>query len=129
MIRGKVNYNREIVKDCFYKEKLKLKEYDDIDSADLYDWLNRLFKKHGDQVKIEVSVWEESAGCGVGPSYVHLIPFLTRLEDDKEYNKRIKEEEEELKERQERERLIQEEREQYKKDLAEYERIKNKYHF
>lgn len=126
---NKVNYNREVVKDSFYKEKLKLKEYDDIDSADLYNWLNRLFKKYGNQVKIEVSVWEESAGCGTGPSYVHLIPFITRLEDDKEYNKRIKEEEEELKEMQERERLIQEEREQYRKDLAEYERIKNKYHF
>lgn len=126
---NKVNYNRQTINDFYYKDQLKVEEYTDIDGIKLSDWLNKIFKKYGDKIKISMSVWDESSGCGMGPSVIHLTPFIEREENDKEYNKRIKEEEEEFKKYQERERLIKEASEQYKKDLEEYERIKNKYHW
>jgi hypothetical protein len=58
-----------------------------------------------------------------------LIPFYEREETDTEYNKRIAEEEKEYNEYLQIKKLEREQNAEYLKDLEEYRRIKNKYHF
>ena len=119
-----VNYKREIIKETLYHLELDISEYEEFSPSKLRDWLSKL----PNGVQIETHIYEEAEGFDYGHTVVHFLPFIRRKENDKEYNERILEEETEYNALKERERLIKEENAQYRKDLDEFNRIKEQYH-
>ena len=126
----KPNYKREIVKEYLHKNKMVFGEYDDISLKEFVHFVSELQKieKKGKRIIIDVDVMETSEGFCQGSDEVRLVPYFEREENDKEYKERIEDEERQYRENLERERLKKEEYEEYVKDMAEVERIKQKYH-
>ena len=130
MYSEKPDYNRHIVKQYLDENEFEYKKYHDIKLNDLYHWivlLDSAGTKFDKEIYIETEVYEYSEGFGYGDTFVKLIPYFEREENDKEYNDRIKEEEEEYNKYLQAKKLEEEEHEIYLKDLEEYKRIKDKY--
>jgi len=107
---------KQIVRQYF--QEFKVDEYDEISKNQILKWLNKL----PDNVTIEIDVEEEdSGGCCGYKNIVHFQPFIRREETDKEYTDRLKKEEKARQEEQKRMEF------QYQLDMAEYNRIRNKY--
>lgn len=132
----KPDYERQDVK-VEIKPLLRVEEYDSRSILKMTYYLNSIIdglsKKDREYVldkdiQIEFTAHEESYGFGYPETYIELQPYYMRKETDEEYNKRIAEEEEAYRENEEVKRLKAEEREQYLADLAEYNRIRDKYH-
>lgn len=128
----KPNYDKKKISEYLSKLRFKFKEFDDLDFADVNEWCSNIIKKTKDintKILIDINITEDSSGgCGCGPQIITMTPYYERLETDKEYKDRIKEEEKQYQENLEKERLRKENQEQYLKDIEEYNRIKNKYH-
>jgi len=124
----KPDYNRQTVKEEI-KPLLKICEYDSISLNKLNDYVSSLMKNFKDKdIQLEFIAYEESEGFGYGDTYIEIQPYFNREENDKEYDKRIKEEEEEHNNYLEQKRLNEEKNKEYLTDLAEYNRIRDKYH-
>jgi len=134
MYGEKPNYNRKKIKENLYKLKFRLgEEYDEIDFAEIINWCSKVIAKSKDLNKkliIDICCEDEgTGGCDYRKDVIMLIPFYEREETDTEYNKRIAEEEKEYNEYLQIKKLEREQNAEYLKDLEEYRRIKNKYHF
>ena len=134
MYAEKPNYNRKIVKEMLYKLKFKLgEEYDEINFNDIANWCHNVINKTKDiKQKIKINIYtedEDTGGCDYHKDVIMLIPFYEREENNKEYNERIAKEEKEYNEYLQVKKLEREQNAEYLKDLEEYRRIKNKYHF
>lgn len=132
----KPDYERQDVK-VEIKPLLRVEEYDSRSILKLTYYLNSIIdglsKKDKEYVldkdiQIQFSTHEESEGFGYPETYIELQPYYIRKETDEEYNKRIAEEEEEYKKNEEIKKLKEKEYNQYLTDLAEYNRIRDKYH-
>lgn len=135
MYSEKPNYDRKIVIEMLYKLEFKLgEEYDDINFSDIFKWCNNVINKTKnikEKIKIDIRCENEDTG-GCGDYYkdvIILTPFYERKETDTEYNERIAKEEKEYNEYLQVKKLKIEQHSEYLKDLEEYLRIKNKYHF
>jgi len=125
----KPDYNRQTVKEEI-KPLLKIQEYNSISLQKLNDYISSLTKNFKDKdIQLEFITYEESEGYEYPDTYIEIQPYFNRKENDKEYNKRIKEEEEEHNNYLEQKRLFEEKNKEYLKDLEEYNRIKEKYKF
>jgi hypothetical protein len=104
-------------------------EYDTLDFEKVENWVEKVKKEaKGKEIEIDVDVVETSEGFCEGPDEIRLEPYYEREENDKEYKRRVEDEERQYKEIQERKRLRREEYRQYQKDMEEMERIKKKYY-
>ena len=130
---SKPNYERKQIKEKLYKLKFMFQDYDEIDFEDIVSWCNKIYEKTkslGKKIIIDIdNITEDDGSCGPGIDYIAFVPFYLREETDKEYNKRISEEEKEYNEYLQVKKLEREQNAEYLKDLEEYRRIKNKYHF
>ena len=131
----KPDYNRKKVK-VDIKPVLKVANYDSMPIFKFSNYITSVIESLMDKdkeytskekIQIEFEISEESEGYDYPTSYILFQPYYERKETDDEYNERIKEEEESYNKYLESERLKKEEYAQYEKDLAEYERIKEKY--
>ena len=134
MYAEKPNYNRRIVKEMLYKLKFRLgEEYDEINFSDIANWCNNVINKTKDikeKIKIDILCdYEDNGGCDARRDIITLTPFYEKKESDTEYNNRIAKEEKEYNEYLEIKKKEREQNAEYLKDLEEYRRIKNKYHF
>ena len=134
MYSEKPNYDRKIVIEMLYKLEFKLgEEYDDINFSDIFKWCNKVINKTKDikeKIKIDIRCENENTGgCDYYKDVIILTPFYERKETDTEYNERIAKEEKEYNEYLQVKKLKIEQHSEYLKDLEEYLRIKNKYHF
>lgn len=132
MYSEKPDYNRHIVKQYLDKEKYVCQEYTNIKLNDLYHWivlLGTVGAKFDKEIYIEATTYEESEGFNYPDTFIELLPYFEREENDKEYSDRIKEEEEEYNKYLQEKKLNEEKNEEYLKDLEEYKRIKEKYKF
>lgn len=130
---NKPDYERKDKKEYLFHLRYKFQEYDEFSLEDIADWYLKVVKKTADynyKILIDVTSETESNGsCDGGTEYIVFTPFYIRKETNTEYNIRIKKEEDEYNEKQRIMKLEKEQNEEYLKDRAEYERIKNKYHF
>lgn len=130
---SKPDYNRRTIKERLYKLKFKFQDYEDFDFDDIVEWCNKVSKKTKDldqKILIDIdNITEDDGGCGSGIDYIAFVPFYERKENDEEYNKRIAKEEKEYNEYLEIKKKEREQNAEYLRDLEEYRRIKNKYHF
>ena len=134
MYSEKPNYNRRKIKENLYKLKFRLgQEYDEIDFAEIINWCSKVIAKSKDlNKKIIIDIYcedEDTGGCDYRKDVIMLTPFYEREETDTEYNERIAKEEKEYNEYLQVKKLEREQNAEYLKDLEEYRRIKNKYHF
>ena len=134
MYAEKPNYNRRKLKERLYKLKFRLgEEYDEIDFTEINNWCSKVISKSKDLSKkliIDICCeYEDTGGCDSQKDIITLIPFYVREENDKEYNDRIAKEEKEYNDYLQIKKLEREQNAEYLKDLEEYRRIKNKYHF
>ena len=134
MYSEKPDYNKRIVKEMLYRLKFKLgEEYDEINFSDIANWCNNVINKTKDikeKIKIDILCeYEDNGGCDSRRDIITLTPFYERKENDTEYNNRIAKEEKEYNEYLQVKKLEREQNAEYLKDLEEYRRIKNKYHF
>ena len=130
----KPDYNRKKIKEFLYKLKLRLgEEYDEIGFNYINDWCSIVSVKTrdiGQKIMIDIQCNYESNGtCEPSKDVIVLVPFYEREENDKEYNERIEKEEKEYNEYLEIKKKEREQNAEYLKDLEEYKRIKQKYHF
>ena len=130
MYTSGVNYNRQIIKEYFHQD-FRLNDSADIPLEKLSKWiekLNKINKDNSQEIKFEVSIEEEYQGCN-SYEYTHTLlkPFIERLENDTEYNKRIAKEEKELTDYKRLQELKQAQYQEYLKDMKEYNRIVEKY--
>ena len=132
----KPDYERQDVK-VEIKPLLRVHEYDSLSILKLTHYLNSIIdglsKKDREYVldkdiQIQFTTHEESEGFGYPETYIELQPYYMRKETDEEYNNRISEEEESYRKNEEIKKLKEQEHEQYLTDLAEYNRIRDKYH-
>ena len=125
----KPDYNRQTVKEEI-NPLFKIREYDSISLQKLNDYISSLTKNFTDKdIQLEFIAYEECEGFGYPDTYIEIHPYFNRKENDKEYNKRITEEEEEYNNYLEQKKLYEEKNKEYLKDLEEYNRIKEKYKF
>ncbi len=134
MYSEKPNYNRRKIKENLYKLKFRLgEEYDEIDFTEINNWCSKVIAKSKDlNKKLKIDIYcedEDTGGCDYRKDVIMLTPFYEREETDTEYNERITKEEKEYNEYLQIKKLEREQNAEYLKDLEEYRRIKNKYHF
>lgn len=131
---SKPDYNRKTIKERLYKLKFRLgEEYDELDFSDIIKWCDKVSRKIPgltNNLKLDITIeYESTGGCEASRDIIFLVPFYEREENDEEYNKRIAKEEKEYNEYLEIKKKEREQNAEYLKDLEEYRRIKNKYHF